>query len=82
MKQPIHRLPNRAPVRQRSAARSGVEIAKDLLRAEFEKQRLRRELDRLNRQVARAQASYSSNAERAVFCCSRILDDDLLGDGQ
>lgn len=76
MKQPVHRLPRRSPVRPRSTARSGVEIAKELVRAEFEKQRLRRELDRLERRVAQSQAEYIANSERAVHCCAKILDDE------
>lgn len=76
MKQPVHRLPRRALGRVRSTSRSGVAVAKELVRVEFEKQRLQREIDRLQSRMTECEAAYAHNSEQSLLCCTRLLSDD------
>ncbi|MEM8595056.1 MAG: hypothetical protein AAGF76_01100 [Pseudomonadota bacterium] len=74
MRQPLHQLPRRALSRPRSTARSGVAVAKELVRVEFEKQRLEREMTRLTRRLAQCEAEYTYNETQSIGCCNRLLD--------
>lgn len=76
MKQPIHRIPRRALNRPRTVARSGVAIAKELVRSEFEKQRLKREIDRLGRRLEQCEREYAHNSEQSLMFCAELVAED------
>ena len=78
MRQPAQRIPRRILNRPRIAARSGVAIAKELVRAEFEKQRLSREMQRLGMRMDQCKAEYDHNAAQSVGLCAKLLSDENM----
>lgn len=80
MKRPVHQLPRKALSRPRSNARSGVALAKELVRTEFEKQRLVREMNRLRTRLSQCETEHAHNSEQALMCCAKLLNEDSTGD--
>ena len=76
MKRPPTFVPPRPAQGSRRIPRSRTESAVELVRAEYEKARLRRELDQLSARTNTSHRAFQTHASRADMLISHLADND------